>query len=236
MTRTSALRLWSSTQQRRPRFPRLAGRTSGPFQVAVPPAVQVNWLNRLQIETIDRTQPLTVTWSPQGSRTRPWRSPDRITICSRTRRARSSARLPRPPDRSRFRVTSWERFSPAAMASEGPMEFWPWPPYRAGAHNVHGFGVGHRCRRADFFQRQDRAFPVRRMPPCSRTNHGFFHPGRFPRYWAVFGFSGMWSNACTDPVSRLIQALSLWCGCIPECPSGTWTPTTGSGQRRLGPN
>jgi uncharacterized protein (TIGR03437 family) len=38
----------------------------GAFQVAVPPAVQVNWLNRLQIETIDRTQPLTVTWSPTG--------------------------------------------------------------------------------------------------------------------------------------------------------------------------
>ena len=38
----------------------------GAFQVAVPPAVQVNWLNRLQIETIDRTQPLTVIWSPDG--------------------------------------------------------------------------------------------------------------------------------------------------------------------------
>jgi uncharacterized protein (TIGR03437 family) len=38
----------------------------GAFQVAVPPAVQVNWLNRLQIETIDRAQPLTVTWSPAG--------------------------------------------------------------------------------------------------------------------------------------------------------------------------
>lgn len=42
------------------------GADVGPFQVAVPPAVQVNWLNRLQIETIDRTQPLTVTWSPAG--------------------------------------------------------------------------------------------------------------------------------------------------------------------------
>jgi uncharacterized protein (TIGR03437 family) len=42
------------------------GTDVGPFQVAVPPAVQVNWLNRLQIETIDRTQPLTVTWSPTG--------------------------------------------------------------------------------------------------------------------------------------------------------------------------
>jgi uncharacterized protein (TIGR03437 family) len=36
------------------------------FQIAVPPAVQVNWLNRLQIGIIDRTQPLTVTWSPGG--------------------------------------------------------------------------------------------------------------------------------------------------------------------------
>jgi hypothetical protein len=42
------------------------GTDVGPFQVAVPPAVEVNWLNRLQIETIDRTQPLTVTWSPTG--------------------------------------------------------------------------------------------------------------------------------------------------------------------------
>jgi uncharacterized protein (TIGR03437 family) len=42
------------------------GTDVGKFQVAVPPAVQVNWLNRLQIETIDRTQPLTVTWSPSG--------------------------------------------------------------------------------------------------------------------------------------------------------------------------
>jgi len=38
----------------------------GAFQVAIPPAAQVNWLNRLQIETIDRTEPLTVTWSPTG--------------------------------------------------------------------------------------------------------------------------------------------------------------------------
>jgi len=42
------------------------GADVGPFQVAVPAAVEVNWLNRLQIETIDRTQPLTVTWSPAG--------------------------------------------------------------------------------------------------------------------------------------------------------------------------
>jgi hypothetical protein len=42
------------------------GADVGAFQVAVPPAAQVNWLNRLQIETIDRTQPLTVTWSPTG--------------------------------------------------------------------------------------------------------------------------------------------------------------------------
>lgn len=42
------------------------GADVGKFQVAVPPAVQVNWLNRLQIEVIDRTQPLTVTWSPDG--------------------------------------------------------------------------------------------------------------------------------------------------------------------------
>ncbi|HLK20698.1 MAG TPA: hypothetical protein VKT81_17210 [Bryobacteraceae bacterium] len=44
----------------------LGGADVGLFQVAVPPAVQVNWLNRLQIETIDRTRPLTVTWSPAG--------------------------------------------------------------------------------------------------------------------------------------------------------------------------
>lgn len=42
------------------------GANVGAFQVAVPPAVQVNWLNRLQIGVIDRTQPLTVTWSPGG--------------------------------------------------------------------------------------------------------------------------------------------------------------------------
>jgi hypothetical protein len=42
------------------------GADVGAFQVAVPAAVQVNWLNRLQIGTIDRTQPLTVTWSPTG--------------------------------------------------------------------------------------------------------------------------------------------------------------------------
>jgi uncharacterized protein (TIGR03437 family) len=42
------------------------GADVGAFQVAVPAAVQVNWLNRLQIETILRTQPLTVTWSTVG--------------------------------------------------------------------------------------------------------------------------------------------------------------------------
>ncbi len=42
------------------------GGAIGPFQAAVPAAVQVNWLNRLQIETIDRTQPLAVTWSTTG--------------------------------------------------------------------------------------------------------------------------------------------------------------------------
>jgi hypothetical protein len=42
------------------------GADVGKFQVAIPAAVQVNWLNRLQIETIHRTQPLTVIWSPSG--------------------------------------------------------------------------------------------------------------------------------------------------------------------------
>jgi uncharacterized protein (TIGR03437 family) len=42
------------------------GTDVGAFQAIAPPAVQVNWLNRLQIETIDRSQPLTVTWSPTG--------------------------------------------------------------------------------------------------------------------------------------------------------------------------
>ena len=42
------------------------GAAVGKFQVTVPPAAQVNWLNRLQIGIIDRTQPLTVTWSPNG--------------------------------------------------------------------------------------------------------------------------------------------------------------------------
>jgi uncharacterized protein (TIGR03437 family) len=42
------------------------GTDVGAFQVAVPPAVQVNWLNRLQISVIDRSQPLTVTWSRDG--------------------------------------------------------------------------------------------------------------------------------------------------------------------------
>jgi hypothetical protein len=42
------------------------GADVGAFQSAVPPAVQLNWLNRLQTNTIDRTQPLTVTWSPTG--------------------------------------------------------------------------------------------------------------------------------------------------------------------------
>ncbi len=44
----------------------IGGADVGAFQVAVPPAVQVNWLNRLQIGAIDRRQPLTVTWSPDG--------------------------------------------------------------------------------------------------------------------------------------------------------------------------
>jgi hypothetical protein len=42
------------------------GANVGAFQVAVPAAAQVNWLNQLDIETIDRSQPLTVTWSPTG--------------------------------------------------------------------------------------------------------------------------------------------------------------------------
>ena len=42
------------------------GTNVGAFQATVPAAVQLNWLNRLQINTIDRTQPLTVTWSPTG--------------------------------------------------------------------------------------------------------------------------------------------------------------------------
>jgi uncharacterized protein (TIGR03437 family) len=40
------------------------GANIGAFQVAVAPVSQLNWLNRLDIETIDRKQPLTVTWSP----------------------------------------------------------------------------------------------------------------------------------------------------------------------------
>jgi uncharacterized protein (TIGR03437 family) len=42
------------------------GADVGKFQVAVPAAVQVNWLNRMQIGIIDRSRPLTVTWSPDG--------------------------------------------------------------------------------------------------------------------------------------------------------------------------
>jgi uncharacterized protein (TIGR03437 family) len=42
------------------------GADVGAFQVAIPSAVQVNWTNRLQIGTVDRSRPLTVTWSPDG--------------------------------------------------------------------------------------------------------------------------------------------------------------------------
>jgi uncharacterized protein (TIGR03437 family) len=38
----------------------------GKFQVEIPAAPPLNWTNRLQIGTVDRSQPLTVTWATDG--------------------------------------------------------------------------------------------------------------------------------------------------------------------------
>jgi hypothetical protein len=38
----------------------------GAFQVNVPAPPALTWTNRLQIGTVDRSQPLTVNWTPDG--------------------------------------------------------------------------------------------------------------------------------------------------------------------------
>lgn len=38
----------------------------GAFQVSIPAAPILNWTNRLQLSTVDRSQPLNLTWSPDG--------------------------------------------------------------------------------------------------------------------------------------------------------------------------